>query len=327
MSYSNAPLPWMYACLFLYGLSHAVGDPAAGALLPQLVPVHLLSNAITWNSSRWQVSSVAGPALGGLALATIHAPAIYLINAICTLMYMFFIAATRPAESERMSEGRSWDALLGGIRFVRENKVILATITLDMFAVLLGGATALLPVFADRILHVRETGFGLLRAAPAVGALCMALYLAHRPPMRHAGKALLWAVGGFGVATIVFGLSRNYWLSLLALAFTGAFDNISVVVRHTLVQILTPDSMRGRVAAVNNVFIGTSNEIGELESGFVGSRLGPVLTVVLGGIGTILVVLIVGAIWPQVRALGSMEEAARKAESKRELAAETAGAA
>ena len=196
-----------------------------------------------------------------------------------------------------------------GLHFVRDSKVILATITLDLFAVLLGGAIALLPIFADRILHVGAVGLGWLRAAPSIGAVLMALALAHRPPMRQAGKAMLTAVAGFGIGTIVFGLSHTFWLSFAALIFTGACDNVSVVVRHTLVQLLTPDPMRGRVSAVNNIFIGSSNELGALESGVTAALFGPVLSVVGGGIGTILVVFATAWKWPEVRRIGPLQPA------------------
>jgi MFS family permease len=173
--------------------------------------------------------------------------------------------------------------------------------------VLLGGAVALLPLFAEEILHVGAVGLGWLKAAPSIGAVLMALILAHSPPMRQAGKTLLYAVVGFGLATIVFGLSHTFWISFVALFCTGAFDNISVVVRHTLVQVLTPDSMRGRVSAVNNIFIGTSNELGALESGLTAAYFGPVISVVGGGIGTILVVLATAAIWPEIRRIGRLQ--------------------
>jgi MFS family permease len=197
-------------------------------------------------------------------------------------------------------------SLFEGMRFVWRTKLILATITLDLFAVLFGGAIALLPVFAKDILHVDATGLGWLRAAPSVGAFFMGIAIAHTP-MRRAGRALLWAVAAFGAATIVFGLSRNFWLSFLMLGVTGAADNVSVVVRHTLVQLLTPDSMRGRVGAVNNVFIGASNEIGALESGLTAAKFGAVASTVGGGIGTIVVVALVAFIWPQIRKLGRLQ--------------------
>jgi len=203
-------------------------------------------------------------------------------------------------------ESISLQSVVAGVRFVWKTKLILATITLDMFAVLLGGVTYLLPDFAKNILHVGPVGLGFLRAADAVGAVCMAVLLTHLPPMRRAGVTLLWAVGGFGLATIVFGLSEWFWLSLLMMFLIGALDNISVVVRHTLVQMLTPDAMRGRVSAVNNVFIVASNDLGGLESGMTAWLFGPVVSVVGGGIGTILVVLGATYLWPQILAIGSL---------------------
>jgi MFS family permease len=194
-------------------------------------------------------------------------------------------------------------SLLAGVQFVFKTKLILATITLDLFAVLLGGATALLPIFARDILDVGPTGLGWLRAAPSLGAILTAVALAHRSPLGRAGPALLWSVSGFGLATIVFGLSRNFALSFAMLALTGALDNISIVVRGTLIQLLTPDEMRGRVFAVNSIFIGSSNELGAFESGITAQLFGPVLSVVGGGIGTILVVLAVVLKWPQVRGI------------------------
>jgi hypothetical protein len=216
----------------------------------------------------------------------------------------------------RDSEPLSVRSLLAGLRFVFDTELILATITLDLFAVFLGGATALLPIYAKDILQVGPTGLGWLRAAPSVGAFSMALVLAHRPPMRRAGRSLLWAVGGFGVATIVFGLSTNAYLSFAMLLLTGAFDNVSVVVRGTLVQVLTPDSMRGRVSAVNSIFIGSSNELGELESGLAAQLLGAVPAVVLGGVGTLLVVVASALIWPGLLSLRSLHEAGQDAEAE-----------
>jgi MFS family permease len=198
---------------------------------------------------------------------------------------------------------------MAGVKFVFDHQIILAIITLDLFAVLLGGATYLLPIYASDLLHVGVTGFGWLRAAPAIGALMMALAAAHAPPSRRAGRALLWAVVGFGLATIVFGVSRSFWLSMLMLFLTGVTDNISVIVRHTLVQVLTPDEMRGRVSAVNNIFVGASNELGGFESGLTARLFGPVISVVGGGIGTIVVVILTAIVWPEVARFGSLAEA------------------
>jgi MFS family permease len=261
------------------------------------------------------MAAVVGPALGGLALGIWHeAATVYLIDAACGLTVLGLFGAVAEPPRLRGHEPFSWDSLLAGLRFVRNTELILATITLDMLAVLLGGAVMLLPVFARDILRVGPEGLGWLRAAPSVGALAMAILLAHRPPLRRAGRDLLLAVAGFGLATIVFGLSRNFWLSLAMLALTGAFDNVSVVVRGTLVQVLTPDELRGRVSSVKSVFIGTSNELGGFESGLAARLFGPVVAVVAGGVGTILVVLAVARKWPSVRRLGSLMEAGRAVE-------------
>jgi MFS family permease len=303
---------WMfYACLALGGLAHALGDPPRNALLPQLVPPEMLTNAIAWNTSRWQTAAMLGPALGGFAVAaTKTAWPVYVFDAIATVLFFVFVALLRPRARDMSTQihESALESLKAGIRFVRNSKLILASITLDMFAVLFGGATALLPVFARDILGVGPTELGWMRAAPAVGALVMAVSLAHMPPLKKAGKTLLWSVAGFGLATVVFGLSKNLWLSLAMLFVLGALDNISVVVRHTLVQVLTPDSMRGRVAAVNGVFIGASNELGAFESGVAASILGPIRAVVFGGIATVLVVLGVMKIWPEVARLEEMDK-------------------
>jgi predicted MFS family arabinose efflux permease len=201
----------------------------------------------------------------------------------------------------------SWENLAAGLRFVWGNKMILAALTLDLLAVLIGGLTYLLPIFAIDILHVGKSGLGFLRSAEAVGAVCMALLIAHRPPMQRAGRTMLWAVAGFGAATVVFGFSESFWLSMAMMFLIGAFDNISVVVRHTLVQALTPDAMRGRVSAVNNVFIVASNDLGGLESGVAAKLFGPLIAVVGGGIGALLVVLGAAWKWPDLLRIGSLQ--------------------
>ncbi|MBC8120946.1 MAG: MFS transporter, partial [Gemmatimonadaceae bacterium] len=262
-----------------------------------------------WNSSGFQVASMAGPAIGGLLIALQgEAALVYVVDALLILASFGCVAFIGGRQRQPSPEAPSFKSLVAGISFVWRSKLILAALTLDMFAVLLGGATTLLPVFAKDILQVGPAEFGWLRAAPAIGAFVMAFALAHLPPLRQAGKTLLWAVAGFGVVTVVFGLSRWFWLSLLMLVLSGALDNISVVVRHTLVQLRTPDYMRGRVSAVNSVFIGSSNELGGFESGVAAALFGPVLAVVGGGIGTVAVVLAVAFTWPQIRALGLLEE-------------------
>jgi MFS family permease len=303
----QGPVLLTFLCLLVAGISRAYNAPARWSLVPQVVPPGVLTNAITWNSSGWQIASVAGPALGGLVIGLTGAAwAVYLLAAFCALACAALVAGIRPRAASRPREAMSLQTLLAGLRFIWQTKLILATITLDLFAVLLGGATALLPMFAKDILHVGATELGLLQAAPSLGALLMAFFLAHRPPLRRAGWTLLWEVAGFGAATVVFGLSKNYLLSFTMLAVTGALDNISVVVRGTLVQVLTPDAMRGRVSAVNSVFISSSNDLGAFESGITAELFGPVISVVGGGIGTILVVLVVMLRWPEVLRLGSL---------------------
>jgi MFS family permease len=227
---------------------------------------------------------------------------------LCALSFLLLVLPIRKVKQGTRVTVGALRSLRDGLRFVWNTKVILATLTLDMFAVLLGGATALLPIFAKEILHCGPIGLGWLRASPAIGAIIMGVVIAFLPPMRHAGKTLLWCVSGFGLATIAFGISRSFWLSLSMLFLIGVFDSVSVIVRHTLVQLLTPDEMRGRISAVNNIFIGTSNEFGALESGLTAAAFGPVLSVVGGGIGTILVVLAVALVWPQTRRIGALDK-------------------
>jgi MFS family permease len=230
---------------------------------------------------------------------------VYGLDAILATMFLVLLLPIGYRQTHERQASQGWGEVFSGLRFVFEKRIILATITLDLFAVLFGGATALLPVFADDVLHCGAVGLGWLRAAPSIGAVAMGLVIAHLPPMKNAGKAMLLAVAGFGIATVVFGLSKSFWLSMFALFVTGAVDNISVIVRHTLVQLLTPDNMRGRVAAVNNVFIGSSNELGAFESGITARWFGPVISVVGGGVITVLVVLGVMRAWPEVLKLGT----------------------
>jgi MFS family permease len=300
-------LPLMYLLVFLNGIGRAFGWSARSALFPNLVPRAVLSNAVMWNSSLFELTCVVGPGLGGLVIAQFGVHSVYAIDAAAALLGFLFILPIHAPQEIAEKQPHAWRDLLTGLRFVHENKIILATITLDLFAVLLGGSLALLPIFADRILHVGAVGLGWLRAAPSLGAVVMAFTLAHRPPLKRAGDSMLLAVAGFGIATIVFGLSKNYALSFVALGLTGACDNISVVVRHTLVQLLTPDPMRGRVSAVNNIFIGSSNELGAFESGITAALFGPIISVVGGGVGTILVVLATASKWPQVRTIGALQ--------------------
>jgi MFS family permease len=308
VSFAHADVRWIFALLFLSGAARTFSWAARGAFMIHLVPAEDFNNAVTWNSSAFGVSSAAGPALTGLLL--VHHPywLVYVLDAACSLVFFLFLFPTPSVRQAGGARNTGIQGLFDGLRFVWRTKIVLATITLDLFAVLFGGATALLPIFADRILHVGPAGLGWLRSAPSVGAICMGVSLAHRTPMKKPGIALLLAVTGFGVATVIFGLSRSFLLSLAMLFLTGAFDNISVVVRNTLVQLLTPDSMRGRVSAVNNVFIGSSNEIGAFESGLTAAWFGPIVSVVGGGVVTILVVVMVAMVWKQVARLGSFSD-------------------
>lgn len=310
-------VPVMLLLLFVTGCARAYGWAARGAFLANLVPRSLLANAVTWNSSNFQIASMLGPALGGALIAQLGIPVAYLLDAVCGVSFMVAIAPIRHQQEAPVPRGRPMRELFSGLRFVAQKKEILATITLDLFAVLLGGATALLPIFAEQIFHVGAVGLGWLRAAPSFGAVAMGFLLAHLPPMKRAGITLLWAVAGFGLVTVVFGLSRSFALSFVMLTLAGALDNVSVVVRHTLVQLLAPDAMRGRVSAVNNVFIGSSNELGALESGLTAALWGPVIAVVVGGAGTVLVVIAVALIWPEIRRLGSLRDAHAEPESLR----------
>jgi MFS family permease len=307
VAWVHGAVPILYTLLVLIGVARALNAPARDALGPQLLPVELLWNGATWRSGLFQLASVLGPATGGIIIGfTRSAAPTFLLTAFFMGLFITLLGPVQPRRFERRDQATTWRTLAGGIRFIWQTRILFATITLDLFAVLLGGATMLLPVFAKDILHVGPRALGWLMAAPSIGAVVVAIVLA-RQPMRRAGPALLWAVTGFGVATIAFGLSRSFTLSLILLALIGGFDMVSVVVRSTLVQVLTPDELRGRVGAVNALFIGTSNELGGFESGLAAALFGPVVAVVAGGIGSILVVIGIAAIWPEVRRYGSLE--------------------
>ena len=299
---------WIYFCLFAAGTARTFLWPASSAFLPSLVARSDFSKAVTWNSGGFQLSSVAGPAAGGALVAlTGQAWPVYAINSASALFCLALISFVRRDHVVAVKQQMTATSIVVGFKFVFASPIILGTLTLDLFAVLLGGATALLPVYAKDILRVGPTGLGFLQAALPLGSLFCALILAHRPPLQKAGRTMLWAVAGFGLATVGFGVSRWFWLSLLMLFLCGAFDNVSIVVRHTLVQLLTPDEKRGRVSAVNSLFIGTSNELGGFESGLVAYFTNPVFSVVSGGLGTLLVVIAVAVAWPQIRKYGRLD--------------------
>src|ERR1700704_1451224 len=306
--FDDLSIPLTYLILLITATARTFGWAARSSYFPQLVPRDAFANAVTWNSSVFQIGSVIGPAIGGLLIVRAGFPFIYAIDAACAFSFFLLVLPIRSSDRGSSTERNAWRSLMEGLRFIRTKQVVLATITLDMFAVFLGGATALLPIFADQILHCGPIGLGWMRAAPGIGAFIMAILIAYLPPMKKAGKALLWCVTGFGAATIVFGLSHYLWLSLVMLFLTGVFDSVSVVIRHTLLQLVTPDAMRGRISAVNNIFIGTSNELGALESGLTAALFGPVISVVAGGVGTILVVLGVSWVWPETRKIGALDK-------------------
>jgi len=310
--FDDPSVPLIYLLLFIGASARTFSWAARSSFFPTLIPRDAFANAVTWNNSIFQIGSVVGPALSGLLVAYIGFPFVYLLDALCASAFFLLVLPIRRSKQVRdRGEASTWKSLVAGVRFVFRREVILATITLDLFAVLLGGATALMPIFADQILHVGPVGLGWMRATPAVGAFATALAVAHMRPMKQAGKSLLWCVTGFGIATILFGLSKVFWLSLGLLFLIGAFDSVSVIIRGSIVQLVTPDEMRGRVSSVNNIFIGTSNEFGALESGLTAALFGPVISVVAGGIGTILVVLGVAFRWPETRAIGALDRTLR----------------
>ena len=285
----------LYVVLFVSGIARGFLGPALFSFMPQLLPDRsLLSNAVTWSSTSWQASAVLGPAIGGLLFAQQGKGFAYGVDAalmLCSLLLFLSIAgrALPVREGERLRLGES---VLSGVRFIFNNQIVLAALSLDLFAVLFGGAVALLPIFAKDILHTGPDGLGYLRAAPAVGSVLMAVWITYSPLRRRAGRKLLWAVAGFGLATIGFALSKSFALSLFLLFLTGVFDSVSVIVRSTLIHTYTPEYMKGRVSAVNNIFIGSSNEIGGFESGAAAKLMGTVTSVVFGGLMTLVVVAI-----------------------------------
>jgi MFS family permease len=308
-SFDVAALLPIYAVLFLVGAAHAFSAPAGQSLVPGLVPAEHFPNAVTWGSTVWQIATIVGPSLGGLLYGAAHgARWVYAASGGLFALASLLAFAIRSRPFAATAETVSWETVLAGFRYVRAHRVILGSVSLDLFAVLLGGATALLPVYASDILHVGPRGLGVLRSAPALGAAATAIALAYRPLTRRAGPIMLACVALFGAATIVFGLSESFALSLASLAVLGASDMISVVVRSTVVQLQTPNEMRGRVSAVNMMFIVSSSELGELESGVTAAWLGTIPAVVLGGLGTLVVVGIYLFLFPELRAVDRLDE-------------------
>ncbi len=308
LAFADGPIPLTYASLFVIGIARAFRSPTQSALVAAIIPSGFFGNAAAWSGSASQTASIIGPAAGGLGVAVAGAPGpVYVAAALMLVMAAYGLAMMQPRPIERSTENVSLDSLLSGLRFIRSKKELLAGMTLDLVAVLFGGATALLPIFAEDVLGVGATGLGFLRAAPAAGAVLTSFVIAHRGPFEKAGPTLLLTVAGFGASTILFGASRSMGLSLATLAFIGAFDAVSMVIRHTMTLTYTPDNMRGRVGAVNYVFIGMSNELGEFQSGVVAALIGATGAVMLGGVGTLVVVPLIALAWPEIRRLGQIK--------------------
>lgn len=297
----------IYGLLVVVGTARAFAMPAVQTILPRLLSPRDFANANAWISSTFQLAAITGPGLAGALIAWTGtawlALAVAAAGQLLFVVQLLRLPEVHPLPSAVQS---GWDGVFEGFRFVRASPVYLAAITLDLFAVLLGGATALLPIFAKDVLHVGPSGLGWLRAAPAAGAFLAALAQTRLPPWRQPGRALLIAVAGYGVATIGLGLSRDFFVSLACLFATGVFDSVSIVIRLTLEQIITPDALRGRVSAIKSVFVGFSNEFGAFESGATAALFGPVASVVGGGIGVLLVVLAIRRIWPELYRLGPL---------------------
>ena len=292
----------IYLILLLNGAARAFSQPAAQALLPTLVAERHFPNSVAWSSSTFRTATIVGPIAGGLLYSFSHSPAVvYAFAVVAYLAALVLTSRIRRTPVTQPPRAAAPEMVLEGFKYLWSNKLILGAISLDLFAVLLGGAVALLPVYASDVLYVGETGLGLLRCAPGVGAVLTAVLVAHRPLGRRQGGLMLWCVFGFGLFTLVFGVSRSMAVSLVALAFAGACDMVSVVVRSTMVQLGTPDHMRGRVSAVNTMFIGASNEMGQFESGITAQWFGTVPAVILGGLGTIAVVAAWVKLFPQLR--------------------------
>ncbi|WP_412050456.1 MFS transporter [Hoeflea sp. Naph1] len=310
----TSPLP-IFAVLLVLGIARAFFSPASQSLAPNLVPARDLPNAIAWNSTSWQTSTIVGPVAGGL-LYGLGALAPYLTAFCLFILATIAISLVPPPLKRSRVQAQSWHTLLAGFSYVRNQKVVLGAISLDMFAVLLGGAVALMPVFARDVLELGPAGLGWLRAAPGIGAIAMAIYLASRPVRQHAGITMLIAVGLFGTTTIVFGLSTSPLLSISMLVIMGASDMISVYVRQSLIQLWTPDDLRGRVSAVNMVFVGASNELGEFRAGTMAAFFGPVFAVVLGGVGTLAVAVAWSFGFPALRQIESLDKDAEESRAK-----------
>jgi MFS family permease len=299
----NQKVFFIYCIIFITGISRGFYMPASQALLGQIVEKDMYPKAVSWNISVWQIGAISGPAIGGFVYGFLGIKATYLIIISFVFLAITFISLIKPKPKLIIKNQSVFQRLTSGMKFVFDKKIILGSMTLDLFAVLFGGATALLPVFASEILDAGPKGLGILRAAPSVGAVIMALYLTKHPPLKNTGKYLFFSVAAFGCAILLFAISKSFYLSVTALALSGMFDSISVVIRQTILQLYTPDDMKGRVAAVNSIFIGSSNEIGSFESGLAAKLLGVVPSVIFGGVMTLLVVGIAPFTFPSLRKL------------------------
>lgn len=298
----------IYAVIFISGIARGFMSPASFGLSSQIVPRELYQYSSLWSSTAFQIGLVAGPALGGLIYGFVGATATYATDCILVVLALVSVLMITRQTTPKSTEDQSiFESISEGLKFVFSNQIILGSLSLDLFAVLFGGAVALLPIFADEILHVGPKGLGILRTAPAVGALLMSWLVAKRKSQGNDGFELLLSVAGFGICTILFGISKNFYFSVLMLALTGMFDNVSVIIRSTIIQIMTPDSMRGRVSAVNSIFIGSSNEIGSFESGVAAKLLGLVPSVIFGGSMTIFVVIVTALKADKLRKLNLKE--------------------
>ncbi len=322
----------IFAVLFLIGTGRAFSGPASSALVPHLVPAEHFVNAVTWGATVFQTANIAGPAVGGILFTLplarwgiprlAGAPIVFLFTFVMVVGFVLLLASLRVRPGRMEHRAASLDVLFEGFRYVWRRKLLLGSTSLDLFVVLLGGAVALMPIFAEQILHTGASGLGMLRAAPAVGALAVSIWLSFQPAQRRAGATMFVCVGIFGVATLVFGLSRNLVLSLVALVILGASDMVSVVIRSSLLQLATPPSMRGRVSAVNSLFVGASNELGGYESGLTAHWLGPVRAVVAGAIGSLMITGLWTVLFPQLRHADQLTAKSLLAEDERESSRE-----
>ncbi len=298
----------IYAVIFVSGIARGFLSPATFSFMPQLVPRHLYSNAVSLNSTFWEAASIGGPMIAGFVYGFLGVSVAYLADVVLVFAcIIFYLAIPRKPLPPISEEQGVVEKISAGLKFVFHNQIVLSAISLDLFAVLFGGAVALLPIFSGEILKAGPQGLGLLRSAPSIGAVLIAIFITYNPIRKNIGKILLWCVGGFGLCMIGFGLSTNFWLSMCLLVMSGMFDSVSVIVRGTLIHTLTPENMKGRVSAVNSIFVGSSNEIGAFESGFAAKLLGVVPSVVLGGCMTLGVVGITGWKAKKLRQLDKVE--------------------